>query len=81
MAEISLEPAVALEPAGEPQYFTPPHPVGATPLSIETTQPEEPITAEELLEDLVQQAVAGLRGELIAKLQIERNGGTINAKT
>jgi hypothetical protein len=40
---------------------------------------EEPTVAEKTLTDLVQSAVAGLRGELIAELQIDR-GGLLDAK-
>jgi hypothetical protein len=71
-------PAITLEPA-EPVYILPPHPEAHVISDEETIVPEEPTVADETLEDLVQSAVAGLRGELLQELQIER-GGIENAK-
>jgi hypothetical protein len=75
---VSLEqaaspPTLTLEPA-EPVYILPPHPEAHTVSNTETIVPDEPTVADETLEDMVRQAVSGLRGELLQELQIDRGG-------
>jgi hypothetical protein len=84
MAEksVTIEPAITPEHA-EPVYILLPHPEAHTVSNAETIIPEEPTAAEETLDDMIQQAVAGLRGELKAELQQElqiERGGELNVK-
>jgi len=55
----------------DPVYIVPSHPAGAPPLSKETAIPEEPVTAQDSLPELIQQAMEELRTELKAELQAE----------
>jgi hypothetical protein len=72
------EKKVTIEPT-EPVYILPPHPEAHVVTNEQVVTVEEPTVADETLEDMVQSAVAGLRGELIAELQIDK-GGLLNAK-
>jgi hypothetical protein len=74
-AQTILEPVIPAEPV----YIIPAHPAASAPLSVETVTIEEPTAAEDSLSDLIQQAMTGLRSELMAELQKEP-GGEINVK-
>jgi hypothetical protein len=78
LEQAASSPNITLEPA-EPVYILPPHPEAHVVTNAEIVEVESPTIAEETLEDLVQSAVAGLRGELLQELQIER-GGIENVK-
>jgi hypothetical protein len=73
------EKTVSTKPA-ERTYILPPHPEARTVTNAKTIVPEEPTVAGETLSEMVEQAVAGLRGELKAEIQselhISRGGGT-----
>ena len=58
-------------PAAERTYILPPHPEAKTPVCEETVCPDEPVSAEKSISDLVLQAVEGLRGELMAELDTQ----------
>jgi hypothetical protein len=78
MTEEIMAEKITLEPA-EPQYIIPPHPTAAAPREVQSVAPEATFTAENTLTDLAQKAVAGLRGELMAELQLSK-GDAENAK-
>lgn len=55
----------------EPRYVIPPHPEAAILLINETTNHEGPVTADNSLTDLIQQAVDQLHMELSAELETQ----------
>ena len=58
----------------EREYILPPHPEAQIPLREETVTPDAPTIADKTLAELVQQAVDGLRDELVTEIQNEMRG-------
>jgi len=68
---IETEEIESGEPFEEEKYYIPPHPEGTAPLSVESASSEEPVIAQDMLPELIQQAVADLRIELKTDIETQ----------